>query len=838
MADHWTGSSEPESPGETALRAALVPTLRILAPILLLTALAWSRVDRPSARLAALTLLASAVVLGALALRWRARPPRSAHGAAAAAIGLIHLCSMAQLIAFPDPALISLYLITALGTAFLLVDLRWMLAVQLFGALTWVAAIRLAPPPTDWSAQAYVLAAGIAGAIAFRAGRMGSLHKVRTLSLLAEERARAAETAEAERRLEEDRLRRAQRLASVGSYEWTLATGELHWSEQHYRIFGWDPDGEPVTNERFFEAIHPDDRQAIVEAVAASIQHGEAVDLAFRILRPDGEQRIVHGRGETLFDADGRASTHVGTTLDITDMQRTRKALWESTQYTGAILNALDLHRAVVIERDGTLESLLGVAEGTGRYGPIRGEEIPGLTIDHFLPGEPGERVLAAVRRVYDTGERAELEEDVAFPTGVFHFDVSLRPVFDDGQRVASVLALVRDVSERKAQEQARQEARRLESIGALAGGIAHDFNNLLVGIMGNTEAALEEAEASLSPQLDGILQASERAAALTRQLLAYAGEASTSRERLDLRALVEDMIGLVRAAVSGRAAVELDGGPEPVWIEADASQIREIVMSLVTNASEALGDGHGHIGIRVGATSLTAADLDACAFRDDVAEGEYAVLEVTDDGIGMDAETRSRIFDPFFTTKFAGRGLGLAAVLGMIRSHGGAIQVESEPGRATTLRAFFPRTEARAAAPPTQLPSRHPGAGRVLVVDDEKLVRGAAARMLRLQGFAVTEAASGFEAIELVRGDREAFDLALIDLTMPEMDGAQTLAELRRLRADLPAVLMTGHGPDASGPEEMGGPRSSLLRKPFRMGTLLQSLREALDPNADGSAR
>ena len=513
---------EVDETAESALRAALVPTLAIVGPTVFLAGLFWTQVDRPAAPLTALALVVCGSLLGAMALLWHHRPPQAAHLAAAGAIGLLWLGTMVQLIALPDPVLGSLFLVVAIGTAFFLVDFRWMMAMQLFGAGCWFVAVSLAPPSPQWVLEGYVLLVGLAAALAFRMGRLRSLRQIRELTRESQRREMASQDANTA-------LRNAQRIAKVGSYEWNPETQELHWSDENYRIFGMTP-GQSVTTKDFFDAVHPDDRPRLAEASVESLRGGAPVDLEFRIQRPDGEERVVHGRGETEFDDLGKPIRHAGTSHDITKQHRAAEELHASKGRLKAILTAMDAERAVVVSRDGVVTAILGeVPTASGRYG-MAATEVEGRRVHDFIPGEGGDRILEAVAETYATGNRGEVEATVEFPGGVFYFGVSLRALRSSTGEVESVLAIVRDMTQLKADALALRQAQKLESLGMLAGGIAHDFNNLLVGILGNTEMALEEVDedSSVRKQLQDVLQASERAADLTGQLLAYAGRAAS----------------------------------------------------------------------------------------------------------------------------------------------------------------------------------------------------------------------------------------------------------------------------------------------------------------------
>jgi two-component system, cell cycle sensor histidine kinase and response regulator CckA len=398
------------------------------------------------------------------------------------------------------------------------------------------------------------------------------------------------------------------------------------------------------------------------------------------------------------------------------------------------------------------------------------------------------------------------------------------------------------DVTDRKRAEEERerldeqvQHTQKLESLGVLVGGIAHDFNNLLVSMLGNAGLALLE----LPPESPGrqtvlaIEVAAQRAAELTRQMLAYSGRGRFVVEQLNLSRLVEEMAHLLEVAVSRGATVTYHFAPNLPPIEADATQVRQVVMNLITNASDAIGEGDGVISVSTGLLYADREYLSATYLDNDLAEGEYAYLEVSDTGGGMDEQTRGRIFDPFFTTKFTGRGLGLAAVLGIVRGHRGAIEIHSEVGRGTTFKALFPvgeATNATANLPHFETKVSDDGPQRrVLVVDDDETVREVTQRILERMGFAIEQAASGREAVDLYAAHGGEIDLVLLDMTMPHMDGEATFRELRRVDPKVRVLLMSGYS-EADATERFSGTGlAGFIQKPFRVPELLGRINDAL---------
>jgi two-component system cell cycle sensor histidine kinase/response regulator CckA len=399
---------------------------------------------------------------------------------------------------------------------------------------------------------------------------------------------------------------------------------------------------------------------------------------------------------------------------------------------------------------------------------------------------------------------------------------------------ISSVAGVSTEITELRAAEAERlaiqrklQETQKLESLGVLAGGIAHDFNNLLTGILGHATLCrnLVAPGSSGASSLQQIELAARRAGELCQQMLAYSGRGRFSIGPLDLGALVGESVPLLRLSLPKSARLTLDLAPGLPSVVADASQVRQIVMNLVMNAAEALPAAGGDITAR---TRLVLADADlfaACVLQPALPAGAYVCLEVSDTGSGMSAETIAKIFDPFYTTKFTGRGLGLAAVLGIVRGHQGALRVISQPGAGSSFFLYLPASTAAApasAAPFT--PSPLPAGQRILLVEDEATVRETARLILESFGYEVDAAADGLEGVACFRRDPARPDLALLDLTMPGLSGQAVFAALRAERPDLPVLFMSGFSESDAG-ELLSAPRTGFLAKPFTLSALRQKL-------------
>ena len=416
---------------------------------------------------------------------------------------------------------------------------------------------------------------------------------------------------------------------------------------------------------------------------------------------------------------------------------------------------------------------------------------------------------------------------------------VAVTAVHDDTGRYLYSVATVLDISERKRAEAGRlalqrqmEQAQRLESLGVLAGGIAHDFNNLLSVVLGYADLAIRQASPA-SPARESLAEiekAGRRAAELCCQMLAYAGKGKFVVGPVDLCGLVEGMAQLLKTTVSKKATLTLDVEKPIPPTRGDAMQMRQIVMNLITNASEALGEGSGTIRISTGMMECSQEYLSKTYLDDKLPAGAYVYLEVSDTGCGMSRETIARMFEPFFTTKFTGRGLGLAAVLGMVRGHEGAIHVASELGRGTTIRVLFPALKeasasATVAGQSAEAPLRL--GGRALLVEDEAAVRLLGARMLGLLGYEALTAADGQQAVELYAARWHEIDLVILDLTMPRMDGEEALRELRRINPEVRVILCSGYSAEEIADRFAGKGLAGFLPKPFGLAALKHALEQ-----------
>ncbi len=457
---------------------------------------------------------------------------------------------------------------------------------------------------------------------------------------------------------------------------------------------------------------------------------------------------------------------------------------------------------------------------------------------------ELGTHELPLQRAASENVALRDFEEDVVFEDGSrVTLLSSAVPLHDHAGAVRGAIGAFMDITARKHAQQERLEVERkmletqkLESLGILAGGIAHDFNNLLTGILGGVSLVRSSASIVASEadhHLAQIERSALRAADLCRQMLAYSGRGRFVLEEINVSELLNEISVLLESSIPKKVKLNLELSPDLPSVRVDATQLRQIMMNLVINAAEAIGEKNGIIRCITGLERATREYLDDAINGATLPEGDYVFVEVSDTGCGMDAETMKRIFEPFFTTKFTGRGLGLAATLGIVRGHRGALRVYSEVGRGTVFKILLPASskdarEARNHPVPTQ---SFRGAGAALVIDDEEMVRSVLSGMLTRLGFEVTPCEDGREGIATLAAAPSRYCVAVLDLTMPYLDGEQVFLELRKIQPDLKVILMSGFNEQEAVNRFTGKGLAGFIQKPFTFKSLAAKLEAVLDP-------
>jgi two-component system cell cycle sensor histidine kinase/response regulator CckA len=574
----------------------------------------------------------------------------------------------------------------------------------------------------------------------------------------------------------------------------------------------------------------PGEMDAIRDAFASTLQ-GTAPPGGFelRFQRRSGDLIDVMVSISPLSSGQGATIGWVAAVSDITERKQFERAVQEAKETLQAVIQTSPL-ALIAVDLEGCVKFWNPAAERTFGW---REDEVR----DRFIPTIAPEDIeeFRALLAKYKQGDALGGVEVIRLTKdrGRVPFSVWTSPLRDASGEVTGALGIFADITERRLLEEQLRQSQKLESIGLLAGGIAHDFNNLLTGIMGNATLALD----LLSPQeparkmLADVVMASERAAHLTRQLLAYAGKGKFVIERVRLSELVREIATLLRSSVPKNVELRLDLDESVPVTDGDASQIHQLVMNLIINAAEAIGDqNHGTVSVATRSQVIDESRIRHIVPPGELKPGVYVTLEVEDTGCGMDESIVSRIFDPFFTTKFTGRGLGLAAAQGIVRGHKGAITLHSVPGKGTAFRVFFPASPAREEPVRQSVsPELSKSSGTILVVDDEEIVRRTAKSALERKGYSVLVAENGREAVEIVRSAPGAISAVLLDLTMPVMDGEETLTALRKMRPDLPVILSSGYNELEAVRRFDGKGLSGFVQKPYSASVLAEKIRSAL---------
>jgi PAS domain S-box-containing protein len=575
--------------------------------------------------------------------------------------------------------------------------------------------------------------------------------------------------------------------------------------------------------------LHPEDRERIAAAIRRA--HDPAGDGLFdveqRIIRPDGEVRWLVTRSQTFFEGegDGRHPVRtVGAVLDATEWKRVEERLAEAQEIGGFGSFEVDVTTWV-----GHCSPALRRIFGLATEEPFR--NLPAFLRRH-VHADDRERTDRARAKLLEEGGSDEIEFRYLRPDGQERIlRLRRRALRTVAGQVTRIVGTIQDVTELKRLEEQFRQAQKMEAVGRLAGGVAHDFNNLLTVINGYAALLLQDlGEGAPQARAAGaILDASEHAAALTRQLLTFARKQLIAPRALDLNAAVADAQGMLRRLIGDDIVLAQDLQPGLGHVRADPTQVQQVILNLAVNARDAMPRG--------GQLSFATRHVESGAGG---RAGRYVLLAVADTGCGMTEEVKAHLFEPFFTTKGPGKGtgLGLSTVYGIIQQAGGHIEVESHPGLGTTFRVYLPRAEeptpeAGPAGPRAVTPGRH----TVLLAEDEDAVRALVRQVLQSSGCAVLEACDGAHALRLAAQHQGPIDLLVTDLTMPGLDGRGLAERLRTLRPGLRVLYLSGYTEDAAVRQAVSAESLDFLPKPFSPADLAQKVREVLDPPGTGAA-
>jgi len=533
--------------------------------------------------------------------------------------------------------------------------------------------------------------------------------------------------------------------------------------------------------------------------------------------------------GFPILGPDGRPERYVLMHSDVTEQRMAEQAMRESEAKYREFVEGTD---DIVTQVDGE-GHFLYVNRAAGLAFGLSPEACVGrLAFDVVHPDDRAFTQAAFHGWIVNRTPSTTLENRCISETGEVHDLLWTINLHFDANGVTQINSIARDITQVKQTEEILRQAQKLESLGVLAGGIAHDFNNLLTAILGN----LNLAQLKLSPEspaqfhLEAVERTVLKASDLTRQMLAYSGKGRFVVRSHDLNEVVQEMVHLLHVSISKKIALRLKLMPDLPPIEADGAQIQQVIMNLVTNASDAIGDREGIISLTTSVLHLDEHYIAQIFSTQNLVPGRYITLEVSDTGCGINPEIIEKIFDPFFTTKTSGRGLGLSAMLGILRGHGGGFKIYSELGRGTTFKIFLPQGTSAPAAPEFRPPEdTQELQGLVLLVDDEPTIRESLQAALESFGMRVITAIDGQDALERFREDPDAIDLVLMDLTMPRMDGREAFLEMCRIRPQVPVILSSGYNEQESIREFLGKGLAGFIQKPYRLSELRKKVLGAL---------
>lgn len=633
------------------------------------------------------------------------------------------------------------------------------------------------------------------------------------------------------------RMRRAEQVAGFGNWGFRLKEDKVYASEGAREIYGLG-DREWAISE-VQQLVLPEYRSMLNKALMELITNNSTYDIKFKIKRPtDGAIRDIHSIA--VYEPD--KSGVYGVIHDITDTVKAETALRESERKLSTLMSNLPgIAYRCRNDKNWTMEFISdGCRELTG-YDPEDFIDNKTLSFNNLIHPDHRERLWKKWQEAMTMGKYAQDEYPVILPTGEEKwFWEKGCAVYSDAGEVIALEGFIADHTDLKKAESERIEFERkllqtqkLESLGVLAGGIAHDFNNILMAVLGHADLALSELP-PMSPARENISEiekASRRAADLCRQMLAYSGKGKFIIEHIIVKDLVREMVHLLKTSISKKAMIDLNLAENAPPIKGDATQIRQVLMNLVINASEAIGDNEGIIKISTGFMECHPDHMGEVCTSNSIESGHYVWIEVSDTGCGMDEETATRMFEPFFTTKFTGRGLGMSAVMGIVQGHNGALKFMSEPGKGTTFRILFPAADdyVKKEASEESIQPLKPEGGKILLVDDEEGIRTLGRAMLIRLGFEVITASDGREAVERFSSEKTTIKVVILDLTMPRMNGYETLMELLRIDPEVKIIISSGYSEHEVVPQFSSKAIAGFIQKPYKLNTLKDCLYSAI---------
>jgi PAS domain S-box-containing protein len=640
----------------------------------------------------------------------------------------------------------------------------------------------------------------------------------------------------------EERFRLAVQATNDAIWDIDLVSGTVHWNETYAALYGRPPETSNSW-QWWIDRIHPEDRERTSGGLRSAINGGESTWTSeYRFQRVDGAWAYIYDRAYIARDASGNAWRVIGAMQDLTERRRAEEALRESDLQYKEIFDNISVCMFVIdVTREGRFK-FAGFNRAEEEAIGFSNAEVSGRFVEDVFGEELANKLTADYRRCLEAGRAIHYDSELNLPRGRRYFHSNLIPLRNDAGVISRIIGACIDTTDlRRTQEEALAK-QNLEGLGVLAGGIAHDFNNVLGGILAQAELVEPDLPVGSAPiqEIQRIKAAALRGSEIVRELMIYAGQDQTHLvEPVDLSRLVGEILELLKVSISKQAVLRTDLSDDLPPVLGNSPQIRQVVMNLIINASEAIGDKKGVIALT---TTLVSGAKDlAPNSAAELPLGDYVRLEVSDTGGGITEEAKEKIFDPFFSTKFAGRGMGLAVVQRVVRDHGGVITIVSAPGQGATFQVLFPcrskeAPEIHSVITSAGLEQSNARTGTILVVEDEEILRLAVSKLLRKIGFSVMAASDGSAAIDLVRTHKDEIDVILLDLTLPGLSSREVFEEALRVQPNLTVVLTSAYSKEAVDASFPGLRITHFIRKPFQLGELGGVLRDALSAKVSAS--
>ena len=621
----------------------------------------------------------------------------------------------------------------------------------------------------------------------------------------------------------EERLRFALEVANEGFYDWDLQTGEVYFSPRYYTLLGYEPNEMPASYDTWETLLHPDDRDNAIKVIGEyNDKDRKRHQIEFRMRAKSGRWLWILGRGEVVErNAAGKAVRVIGTHADITERKQAEEDRSRFSQLVDVSPASITIHDA----------------KGNFLYANQKTFDLHGYTRAEFMALNLHDIDVSAseglieenMREIRDRGE-------ASFDVCHFRKDGSILPLhinvrqssWKDEPVFESVAV---DITERKRMEEHIHQVEKMDSIGQLAGGVANDFNNQLGGIMNYADLLLANTkDEKLNQYIGAIIRSCTRCKDLTGQLLAFSRKGKYQIIPVNIHQTIAEVVSMLEHSIDKRIAIRQLLEANPATAAGDPTQLQNALLNIALNARDAMPKG----GELVFTTVTVTLDEEHCnKSRFDIAPDDYLKVTVADCGTGMDEATRAKVFEPFFTTKEQGKGtgMGLASVYGTIINHHGAIEVDSEVGRGTTMTVYLPlsKKEAQKTHATVQAVAAKSGEARILLVDDEKGVRESTALLLRLKGYKVVTSEDGAEAVEYYQKSWQHIDLVILDMNMPVMNGRDAFVAMREMNPEVKAILATGYSLTANTQEILDEGALSYIQKPYRNDDLVQKMKLAL---------